>query len=110
VWHWLQLGLAILTETLATTALKASAGFTQPGASAVCVLGYGCSFYLLSLALKAIPVGVAYAVWSGAGVVLISALGAWLFEQPLDVPALLGIALIVAGVAVLNLFSSSTPH
>jgi len=73
--HWLQLGLAILFETVATSALKASAGFTQLGASLLCVIGYGVSFYLLSQALKVVPVGVAYAIWSGAGVVLISVAG-----------------------------------
>jgi len=108
--HWLQLGLAILFETVATSALKASAGFTQLGASLLCVIGYGISFYLLSQALKVVPVGVAYAIWSGAGVVLISAVGVVLFKQRLDAAALIGIALIVAGVVVLNLFSSSSPH
>ena len=108
--HWLLLSLAIVAETLATTALKASDGFTRLAASLGCIAGYGVSFYLLSLALRVIPVGVAYAIWSGAGVVLISVLAAVVFGQALDGAALAGIALIVAGVMVLNLFSSATVH
>ncbi|WP_394788397.1 DMT family transporter [Rhodoferax sp.] len=108
--HWLQLLLAIVFETIATTALKASDGFTRLWPSLLCVLGYSCSFYLLALALRMIPVGVAYAIWSGVGVVLISAVAVVLFKQRLDTAALVGIGLIVSGVVVLNLFSSSTPH
>lgn len=108
--HWLQLGLAILTETLATASLKASDGFTRTGASALCVLGYACSFYLLSLALRVVPVGVAYAIWSGTGVALISAIGYWWFGQRLDAAALVGIGLIVAGVVVMHLFSGAASH
>ena len=108
--QWLLLSMAILAETLATTALKASDGFTRLGASLACIVGYGVSFYLLSLALRALPVGVAYAIWSGVGVVLISAIGVVVFEQSLDGPAMAGIGLIVAGVAVLNLFSATTVH
>jgi len=108
--HWLQLSLAIAFETVATAALKASDGFTRWQPSLLCVLGYGCSFYLLSLALRTIAVGVAYAIWSGAGVVLISLAGVLLFKQRLDLPAMLGIGLIVAGVAVLNLSSASAQH
>jgi small multidrug resistance pump len=108
--HWLQLLLAIAFETVATTALKASDGFTRLWPSLLCVAGYSCSFYLLALALRTIPVGVAYAIWSGVGVVLISAVGVVLFKQRLDSAALVGIGLIVCGVVVLNLFSSSTPH
>lgn len=108
--HWLQLGLAILLETVATSALKASEGFTRLAASLLCVLGYAASFWLLAQALKVVPVGVAYAIWSGAGVVLISLAGVVLFGQRLDLAAWIGIALIVAGVVVLNLFSAARPH
>lgn len=104
------LGAAIVCEVVATSALKASDGFTRPAPSAVTAVGYLVSFYLLSQALKTIPVGVAYAVWSGLGIVLIAAIGWLVFGQRLDAPALLGMALIIAGVAVMNLFSKTTAH
>lgn len=104
------LGAAIICEVVATSALKASDGFTRPAPSAVTAVGYLVSFYLLSLALKTIPVGVAYAIWSGLGIVLIAAIGWLVFGQRLDAPALLGMALIIAGVAVMNLFSKTTAH
>ena len=104
------LGAAIVCEVVATSALKASGGFTRPAPSAVTAVGYLVSFYLLSLALKTIPVGVAYAIWSGLGIVLIAAIGWLVFGQRLDAPALLGMALIIAGVAVMNLFSKTTAH
>ncbi|MBX6393524.1 MAG: QacE family quaternary ammonium compound efflux SMR transporter [Burkholderiales bacterium] len=108
--NWLYLAAAIVAEVVATSALKASAGFTRLLPSLIVVAGYGIAFYLLALALRTIPVGVAYAVWSGAGIVLISIAGWLLFGQRLDGPALLGIALIVAGVLVLHLFSKSVAH
>lgn len=107
---YLYLGLAILVEVIATSCLKASEGFTRPWPSVITVLGYVTSFYLLSLTLNSIPVGLAYAIWSGVGLVLISLIGWLVFKQPLDVPAMLGIALIAAGVMVINLFSKSAPH
>ncbi len=107
---WLFLSLAIASEIVGTTALKASDGFTRLWPSLIVILGYGVAFYCLSLTLGTIPVGIAYAIWSGAGIVLIS-LVAWLmFGQKLDAPALIGIALIVAGVIVLNVFSRSVAH
>ena len=107
---WLILGLAIAAEVVATSALKSSESFTRLVPSVVVVVGYGLAVYLLSLVLKFIPVGVAYAIWSGLGVVLIT-LVAWLvYGQRIDVPGLIGMGLIVAGVVVLNLFSSATPH
>lgn len=102
------LGAAIVSEVIATSALKASDGFRRPGPSIVTALGYLVSFYLLSLALKTIPVGVAYAIWSGLGIVLITGIGWFVFGQKLDGPALLGMAMIIAGVAVMNLFSKTT--
>ncbi|MEY2894224.1 MAG: small multidrug resistance protein [Pseudomonadota bacterium] len=108
--HWWQLALAIVFETLATTALKASDGFTRALPGGLCVLGYALSFYLLSQALRVVPVGVAYALWSGAGVVLISLAAALLFGQRLDAGAIAGIVLILAGVAVIHLFSSAATH
>jgi small multidrug resistance pump len=107
---WLYLMIAICAEVGATSALKATAGFTKPGPAAVVLAGYAVSFYFLSLTLDQIPVGVAYAIWSGVGIVLISLIGWRLFDQPLDVPALAGMGLIIAGVAVINLLSSSVTH
>jgi small multidrug resistance pump len=107
---YLYLSIAILAEVVATSALKSSEGFTRPLPSLVVALGYGVAFYFLSLVLKTVPMGVAYAIWSGVGIVLIAGIG-WLWmKQPLDAPALLGIGLIVAGVAVIQLFSKSTAH
>ena len=106
--HWLFLGIAIVAEVTATSALKASEGFSRLWPSAVVVLGYGVAFYFLSLTLRTVPVGVAYAIWSGLGVVLVALLSWWLFGQKLDLAALLGMGLIVAGVLVMNLFASST--
>ena len=105
---WLLLALAILAEVVGTSALKASAGFTRLAPSGLVVVGYAVSFYCLSLVLRTIPIGVAYAIWSGLGIVLIT-LVAWLvYDQTVDLPAVLGMGLIVAGVLVLNLFSRST--
>lgn len=108
--NWICLAIAILSETVATTALKASAGFTRPLPAIVVVLGYGLAFYFLSLTLRTIPLGVAYAVWSGVGIVLITAAGWLLYGQRLDGAALAGIGLIVAGVLVMNLFSKTAGH
>ncbi|WP_370205973.1 SMR family transporter [Pararhodobacter marinus] len=108
--HWVYLLTAIFFETVGTTALKASAGFTRLGPSLLVVVAYGASFWLLAMVLKVMPVGIAYAVWSGAGIVLISAIGLVVFGQRLDLPAVLGIALIMAGILVINLFSNATPH
>jgi small multidrug resistance pump len=107
---WLCLVIAIVAEVIGTSCLKASAGFTKPLPSLVVVAGYGAAFYFLSLTLTSIPVGIAYAVWSGVGVTLIAAIG-WLFlGQKLDAAAVTGMGLIVAGVVVLNLFSKASAH
>ena len=104
---WLLLFAAIVAEVVATSLLKSTAGFTRLGPSVVVVLTYGAAFVLLSHCLKRIPVGVVYAVWSGVGVALIT-LVAWIFlDQPLDAPALTGLALIVGGVVVINAFSKT---
>ncbi|WUR15578.1 SMR family transporter [[Empedobacter] haloabium] len=108
--NWLFLAIAIISETIATSALKASAGFSRLWPSVAVVVGYGIAFYFLSLTLRTIPVGIAYAVWSGVGIVLVSLAGWFMYGQRLDAPALLGIALIVAGVVVMNLFSKSAAH
>ena len=106
----LLLFVAIACEVVATTALKATEGFTRPVPVLISLIGYGVAFFFLSLVLRTMPVGVVYAVWSGTGVVLITAVGWVLYRQALDVPAIAGIVLIIAGVAVINLFSRSLPH
>ena len=108
--HWLLLAAAILFETIGTTALKASDGFTRLGPSVIVVLAYGMSFWLLALVLRVMPVGIAYAVWSGLGICLIAGIGYAVFGQRLDLPALAGMGLIVAGIVVINVFSSAAPH
>jgi small multidrug resistance pump len=105
---YLYLALAIVAEVIGTSALKAAEGFTRPWPSVAVVLGYGVAFYFLSLALKTIPVGIAYAIWSGMGVVLITLIGWVVFKQALDRAALLGIGLIVAGVIVIQLAANGT--
>ena len=108
--NWLYLAIAIVSEVIATSALKAAEGFTRWVPSLVVVVGYASAFYFLSLTLRSIPLGVAYAIWSGVGVVLISLVGWLLYRQSLDAAALIGIGLIVAGVLVLNLFSKAVVH
>lgn len=107
---YLYLLVAIVAEVIATSALKASDSFTRPGPAVLVVAGYGLAFYMLSLTLRTIPVGIAYAMWSGLGIVLISIVSRVLFGQKLDVPAMLGMALIIAGVLVMNLWSKSAAH
>ncbi len=107
---WLQLGIAILAEVIGTTALKASDGFSKIIPSLIVVVAYGASFYFLSLTLKVIPVGIAYAIWSGVGIVLIALAGWWFFGQTIDKAGIVGILLIGAGVFVLNTFSQTGAH
>lgn len=107
--HWLHLALAIVAEVIATSALKATEGFTRPLPSVVSVVGYAVSFYFLALALRVVPTGIAYALWSGAGIVLISLVAWAVYRQTLDLPAMLGMGLIVAGVVVINVYSRSVP-
>jgi len=108
--HWIFLAVAIISEVIATSFLKSAEGFTRFWPSLVVVAGYLLAFYLLSLTLKTIPVAVAYAIWSGVGILLI-ALSGWLFlGQSLDTPAIIGLSLIVAGVLVINVFSRTVTH
>jgi small multidrug resistance pump len=108
--QWIFLAVAIVSEVIATSALKATEGFTRLWPSLIVTVGYLSAFYFLSLTLKTIPIGVAYAIWSGAGVALI-ALIAWIFfGQALDAGAVIGLSLIVAGVVVLNVFSRTISH
>ena len=107
---YLYLAIAIVAEVAATSALKASEGFTRLGPTLLVAAGYGVAFYCLSLVLRTVPVGIAYAIWAGVGIVLIALIGWLVLRQPLDAPAIVGIALIVAGVVVIQLFSKSTAH
>lgn len=104
---WMLLAVAIVAEVVATSALKASAGFSRLWPSVLVVGGYTVAFYCLSLVLKTIPIGVSYAVWAGAGTALVALIGWWFYGQKLDVAAVVGMALIIAGVLVLNLFSKT---
>ncbi|WP_298863353.1 SMR family transporter [uncultured Sulfitobacter sp.] len=104
------LALAVVFETMGTTALKASEQFTRLGPSVMVVLAYGVSFYLLSITLKTIPVGVVYALWSGLGIISIATIGWFVFGQKLDLAAIVGMIMIVGGIAVIHLFSTTAPH
>ena len=107
---YLALILAILTEVVGTSSLKACEGFTRLAPSLIVVAGYGLSFYFLSITVQSIPLGIAYAIWSGLGSVLIVLVGWLLFKQAIDAPAVLGVALIIAGCVVLNVFSKAAGH
>jgi small multidrug resistance pump len=108
--QWIFLSVAIVSEVIATSALKATGEFTRLLPSIIVVIGYLSSFYFLTLTLRTIPIGIAYAIWSGAGVSLITLVGWVAYKQILDIPAYIGIALIVAGVVVLNVFSKAVPR
>lgn len=108
--HWIFLGIAIVGEVVATSALKASEGFTKLAPSLMVTAGYVVAFYFLSLALRVIPVGIAYAIWAGLGIVLVAAI-AWVMQgQKLDSAAIAGMVLIIAGVIVMNVFSKTVAH
>lgn len=108
--HYIYLFFAVLAETVGTTALQASQQFTRIGPSVLVVVSYAISFYLLGMTLKYMPVGIVYALWSGLGIVLIALIGLVVFGQKLDLAAMLGLAMIVAGIAIIHLFSTSTSH
>lgn len=107
---YLYLAIAIVAEVIATNALKASDGFTKLLPSLVVVGGYGAAFYLLALVLETIPVGLAYAIWAGLGIVLVALVAALVFRQMPDLPGLIGMALIVAGVVIISAFSKTGGH
>ncbi|AOJ31378.1 DMT family transporter [Burkholderia metallica] len=104
------LAIAIVAEVIGTSALRAADGFTRFWPSALVVAGYGIAFYCLSITLRTMPVGIIYAVWSGAGIVLITLVAMLLYRQVPDLPAVIGLGLIIAGVVVLNLFSKMQAH
>ena len=108
--HYLTLSLAIVFEVAATTALQASEGFTRPLQTTFALIGYAIAFYCLSLTLRSMPVGIAYAIWSAVGIVLMAAVGWVFYRQALDAAALIGIAFIIAGVLIVNVFSKSISH
>ena len=103
--HWLYLSIAILAEVVATASLKAAEGFTRLTPSLLVIFGYGTAFYFLSLTLRTMQVGTAYAIWSGVGTVLVSLIAWILFNQKLDAAAIAGITLIIAGVVIIKFLS-----
>ena len=107
---YLYLGIAIIAEVIATSSLKASEEFTRLVPSLIVVIGYGLSFYFMTLVLRSIPVGITYAVWSGVGIVLVAVIGIFLYKQVPDLPAMIGMGLIIAGVVVIHVFSNNINH
>lgn len=108
--YWLYLAIAIISEITATSSLKASEGFTRLIPSMAVVIGYGLSFYFLSLTLKVIPIGITYAIWAGLGIVLLAIVGWVFYGQKLDTAAIVGIGFILTGVLIMNLFSKTVSH
>ncbi len=108
--HWLALAIAIVAEVIGTTALKASNEFTRLWPSLIVAVGYGTAFYFMSICMRVLPVGIMYAIWSGMGIVLVSIIGWVVYKQTLDVPAMIGMGLIIAGAIVINVFSKSVVH
>ena len=107
---YLYLAIAIIAEVAATSALKASEEFTKVFPSLIVIAGYGVAFYLLTLVLRSIPVGITYALWSGLGIVLVTLVSAVLYEQIPDMPAVIGMGFIIAGVLIINIFSKTISH
>jgi len=107
---YLFLAIAILAEVTATSALKASEEFTRLVPSIIVVVGYAVAFYFMSLVLKVMPIGITYAIWSGVGIVALAIVGFVVYKQTLDLPAIIGMGLIVLGVVVMHLFSDSMGH
>ena len=108
--HYIYLILAVAPETVATHPLPPRPQFTRLVPSLIVVGGYGIAFFLLSLTLRVMPVGIVYAIWSGLGIVFIAVIGLVVFGQRLDLPAILGISMIMAGILVIHLFSGASPH
>ncbi|KQR93954.1 transporter [Chryseobacterium sp. Leaf180] len=108
--NYIFLAFAILFESIGTSFLKASEGFTKPIQTIIFIISMISSFYMLTLAIRTIPIGIAYAIWSAVGIVLISIVGYFYYKQSLDFPAIIGILLIVLGVVIINVFSTSAAH
>ena len=108
--HWLALTIAIVAEVIGTTALKASNEFTRLWPSLIVLVGYGTAFYFMAVSMRVLPVGIMYAIWSGMGIVLVSIIGWVVYRQVLDLPAMIGMGLIIAGAIVINVFSKSVVH
>jgi small multidrug resistance pump len=108
--HWVALAIAIVAEVIGTTALKASNEFTRLLPSLIVVVGYGTAFYFMAMSMRVLPVGIMYAIWSGMGIVLVSIIGWVIYRQVLDVPAIIGMALIILGAIVINVFSKTIGH
>ncbi len=107
---YLYLAIAIIAEVAATSALKASEEFTRLVPSTIVVIGYGSAFYFMTLVLREIPIGITYAVWSGLGIVLVAVVGFFLYKQTTDIPAIIGMGLIISGVIVIHVFSKTISH
>ena len=107
---YLYLALAIIAEVIATSSLRATEEFTKPIPTLIMIAGYGVAFYFITLALRTLPLGFTYAVWSGLGIVLISIIGIIFYDERLDLPATLGMAMIIAGVVIIQMFSKIVKH
>lgn len=108
--HYVYLIIAVVAETIGTSALQASQQFTRLVPSLIVLFAYAFSFYMMGLTLRFMPVGIVYAIWSGLGIVMIAAIGFVVFGQRLDLPAVLGMGLIIVGIVIIHLFSKSSTH
>ncbi len=108
--HWIALTIAIIAEVTATSMLKTSEEFTKLLPSTIVVIGYAAAFYFMTLSLRVLPVGIMYAIWAGMGIVLVAVIGWVVYHQSLDIPAMIGLALIISGVVVINVFSNTVNH
>jgi small multidrug resistance pump len=108
--HWLALAIAIVAEVIATSTMKATNEFTRFWPSVVVVLGYGTGFYFMTISMRVLPIGIMYALWSGVGILVVSIMGWVIYRQALDIPAIIGMSFIIAGVVVINVFSKSIGH
>ena len=107
---WIYLIIAIITEVIATSALKESEGFTKTIPSLIVIIGYSMTFYFMSLVLREMSVGITYAIWSGMGILLITTIGYFRYNQMLDAPAVLGMSFIALGIIILRVFSNSVNY
>jgi small multidrug resistance pump len=108
--HWLALAIAIVAEVIATSTMKATNEFTRFWPSVVVILGYGTGFYFMTISMRVLPIGIMYALWSGVGILVVSIMGWVIYRQALDIPAIIGMSFIIAGVVVINVYSKSIGH